>query len=502
METLNRHETDTDHSAALAKIEAVIDAGPFAANWESLKAFKVPEWYQNDKFGIFIHWGVYCVPAFGNEWYARKMYQKGSKEYEHHLETYGKHTEFGYKDFIPKLTAENYDAKAWAELFKKSGAKFIMPVAEHHDGFPMYDSDVTDWCAAKMGPKRDVVGELADAVRERGMVFAASSHRAENWWFFDGGLSYPSDVTEPENAGLYGPPQPASPEKEGDDWKSRHWQLAPDKPFLDDWLVRTCEIIDKYRPQVLWFDWWIEQHVFEPYLQKLAAYYYNRGAEWGLGVAINHKNESFPVGTTVFDIERGQLDHIREHFWQSDTSVSKNSWSYISHHDYKPVAWLIQDLVDIVSKNGALLLNVGPKADGTIPQEEREMLLEMGAWLDTNGEAIYNTRPWDVYGEGPTEVSEGSFTDTKRTDFTPEDIRFTHNGNTLYATLLAWNEGSVTIKSLGEGSSILASRIQKVSLLGDGSALEFSQSGEGLKVSLPDSPPCDHAFVLKLEVGA
>ncbi|MEM7736297.1 MAG: alpha-L-fucosidase [Deinococcota bacterium] len=497
-----RHETTLDHSQALANIATVIDTGPFDATWESLQNFEIPEWYLNDKFGIFIHWGVYSVPAFGNEWYARNMYLKGSQVYEHHLNTYGKHTEFGYKDFIPKLTAANYDPAAWAKLFKDAGAKFVMPVAEHHDGFPMYDSDVTPWCASKMGPKRDVVGKLADAVRAEGMVFSASSHRAENWWFFDGGLDYESDVTDPANAELYGPPQPSPKAAHGTaEWKSRNWDPAPNEEFLNDWLVRTCEIIDKYRPQVLWFDWWIEQHVFEPYLQKLAAYYYNRAAEWGIGVAINHKFESFPVGTTVFDIERGQLNHIRDEFWQNDTSVSKNSWGYISHHDYKPVSWLIQDLVDIVSKNGALLLNIGPKPDGSIPQHEQDMLLEIGKWLSLNGEAIYNTRPWDVYGEGPTEVPEGHFTDTKRTAFQPEDIRFTQNGNTLYATLLAWPKGSVTLTSLKQGSSLAANNISKISLLGDGSALAFSQDSGGLNVTLPESPPCEHANVLKLELG-
>ena len=499
---MKRHEHQKDHRAALARIDAVIQQGPFTASWESLKNFKVPDWYLDDKFGIFIHWGLYCVPAFGNEWYARNMYQQGSKEFEHHLKTYGQHKDFGYKDFIPMFTAKDYDPKAWANLFKEAGARFVMPVAEHHDGFPMYHSDITDWCAGKMGPKRDLVGELADAVRAEGLVFSASSHRAENWWFYDGGLSFDSDVSDPANAGIYGPPQPASPNvgHSSEEWRSKTWQPVPDTAFLEDWLVRTCEIIDKYRPQVLWFDWWIEQEVFQPYLQKLAAYYYNCGAEWGLGVAINHKHDSFPVGTTVFDIERGQLNHIREYFWQNDTSVSKNSWGYIRQHDYKPVQWIIQDLVDIVSKNGALLLNIGPKADGTLPEEEQAILLEMGKWLSINGEAIYHTRPCDIYGEGPTDVPEGSFTDTKRKDFSPEDIRFTRKGNYLYATLLAWNKGSVTIKSLAEGSSVAASSIKKISLLGDESALEFSQSAEGLKVSLPDTPPCEHAFVLRLEL--
>lgn len=493
-----RHEEGLDHSVALANIDAVINAGPFADNWESLKGFKIPEWYQNDKFGIFIHWGVYCVPAVGNEWYARNMYMQERPEYKHHIETYGPQAEFGYKDFIPKLTGEHFDAADWAKLFKDAGARFVMPVAEHHDGFPMYATDLTEWCAAKMGPKKDIVGELADAVRAEGMIFSASSHRAENWWFFDGGVSFSSDVTDPAAAGLYGPPQACSKEHNGPEWHDKDWSPAPNKAFLDDWLVRTCEIVDKYRPQVLWFDWWIEQAVFEPYLKKFAAFYYNRGAEWGIEVAINHKHESFPEGTTVFDIERGQLNHIRDEFWQNDTSVSKNSWGYIEAHDYKPVKWLIQDVIDIVSKNGALLLNIGPRADGSIPEHEREMLLEIGRWLKVNGEAVYDTRPWQVFGEGPTDVPEGSFTDTKRLEFTAEDIRFTQKGNSIYATLMAWPTGKAVIKSMAAGSSLSAGDIADVQLLAIGASCAFEQTVDGLEVALPDTQPGDHAFVLKI----
>lgn len=498
MNMIDRHEQGLDHSATLAKIEAVISAGPFTDDWASLTAFKIPEWYQNDKFGIFIHWGVYSVPAFGNEWYARNMYKPECKEYAHHLETYGPQAEFGYKDFIPKLTGEHFDAADWARLFKNAGARFVMPVAEHHDGFPMYATDLTDWCAAKMGPKRDIVGELADAVRAEDMIFAASSHRAENWWFFDGGLSFPSDVTDPGAAGLYGPPQGCSKEHNGTEWHNKDWSPAPNKAFLDDWLVRTCEIVDKYRPQVLWFDWWIEQAVFEPYLKKFAAFYYNRGVEWGIEVAINHKHQSFPVGTTVFDIERGQLNRIRDAFWQNDTSVSKNSWGYVDAHEYKPVKWLIQDIVDIVSKNGALLLNIGPRADGSIPEHEREMLLEIGKWLKVNGEAIYDTRPWNVFGEGPTDVPEGSFTDTKRREFTAADIRFTQKGKSIYATLMAWPTGNAVISSMGGDSGFAGDDIADVQLLATRASCDFLQTASGLEVMLPDDVPGDHAFVLKI----
>ncbi len=396
-----------------------VPAGPFDPTWESLVNYTVPEWYLDAKFGIFIHWGVYAVPGFGNEWYPRNMYQQGSKEFEHHVATYGPQSEFGYKDFIPQFAADKFDAGQWAELFRNSGARYVVPVAEHHDGFPLYDCGLSDWCAAKMGPKRDFIGELADEVRAREMVFGVSSHRAEHWWFMDGGMQFDSDVQDPAYAGLYGPAKPKD--------------TQPDEEFLEDWLARTCELVDKYRPQVVWFDWWIEEPAFRPYLKKFAAYYYNRAAEWGLGVAINYKNDAYPPNAAVFDVERGQLPGIRDLYWQTDTAVSKNSWGYVANQDYKTSASIIHDLVDIISKNGCLLLNIGPRPDGSIPEPEQEMLLDIGKWLEVNGEAIYGTRPWKVYGEGPTEVVGGSFNDTKREAFSAQDIRFTVGGYPVHS---------------------------------------------------------------------
>ena len=257
--------------------------------------------------------------------------------------------------------------------------------------------------------------------------------------------------------------------------------------------------MDKYQPQVVWFDWWINHEAFAPYLQKFAAYYYNRGAEWGKGVAINYKYDAYPEGSAIFDIERGQLKGIRPMLWQNDTSVSKNSWGYIEGQDYKTVDSIIGDLVDVVSKNGALLLNIGPRADGTIPEPEVEMLLEIGKWLRVNGESVYETRPWEVFGEGPTEVAEGAFTDTKREAFTAEDIRFTRKADTVYGTLLAWPEAEAVVKSLGTGAGLLKAEVTGVSLLGHEGALEWTQDEVGLRVTLPETPPCDYAYVLKVE---
>lgn len=472
-------------TAPMHAIREGIARGPFTNSWESLKAYRVPSWYKDAKFGIFIHWGVYSVPAFSYEWYPRNMYQKDLPEYKHHLETYGEQSKFGYKDFIPLFTAEKFDPDHWANLFRRAGAQFVVPVAEHHDGFAMYDTAFSDWNATKMGPKRDVIGELSEAVRRQWLAFGLSSHRAEHWWFFEGGMSFASDVQDARYADFYGPAQPKTSQ--------------PNQEFLDDWLARSCELVDKYQPQLFWFDWWIEEPAFEPYRQKFAAYYYNRGAEWERGVAINYKFKAFPEGTAVFDVERGQLPGIRSEFWQTDTAVAKNSWSYVKDQHYKTADAIIGDLIDIVSKNGALLLNIGPRPDGTIPEYEEELLLNIGRWLKVNGEAIYSTRPWKIFGEGPTQVESGSFTDSERIPFTSRDIRFTTRGETLYAIILAPAEsGTVNITSLSTGANLYSQEIANVELLGRSEALQFQRNTEGLAIEIPFDHTDKQAFALRI----
>lgn len=473
----------------LAAIDAVAKRGPFQPTWESItNRFHTPKWYQDAKFGLFIHWGAYAVPAFGSEWYPREMYIQGTKEFKHHVATYGPQSQFGYKDFLPQFRADKFDAMAWAKLFKEAGVKYVVPVAEHHDGFPMYDSDLTDWTAKKLGPKRDVISQQAKAFRKAGITFGASSHRAEHWFFFDGGMYFDSDVRDPRFADLYGP----AVNKRTSEAQAE----PPTKEFLDDWLLRSCEIVDKYRPEVFYFDWWICQPVFQPYLKTFAAYYYNRGVEWKRQVAINFKEwegYSFPRGSGVFDMERGAAADIQPDFWQTCTSVSRNSWGYITNHNYKTTDEIVDELADIVSKNGTMLLNIGPRADGTIPEPEQQILREIGAWLKINGEAIYGTRPWEKFGEGPTQTATGSFADKSKSKFTSQDFRFTTKGKTLYAIALAWpNDHRLTVKSLS------GTDIKRIELLGDKSRLQWERTRDGVVVILPEKAPCDFAVTLKI----
>jgi len=488
--------------AQLTRLDASTRTGPFRANWDSLGAYRVPGWFRDAKFGIFIHWGVYSVPAFGNEWYSRNMYVQGNPAFLHQVATYGPQSKFGYKDFIPMFRAEHFDADAWLDLFVQAGARYVVPVAEHCDGFAMYDSRLTDWDAAKMGPHRDVVGELAAATRRRGLHFGVSSHRAEHWWWYGAGMTFDSDVRDPRFAGLYGPAEPMGlpgddPAKEPDPDHLERW-LPPDKTFLDNWLARSGELVEKYHPDFLYFDWWIGQPAFQPYLQRFAAYYYNQAAQRHQGVVLTYKGYDFPENAAVLDIERGKLDTLRLLPWQTDTSVSIHSWGYVENDQYRDAKSLIDELVDVVSKNGNLLLNVGPKSDGTIPEQARAILLQIGAWLKTNGEAIYGSRPWLVYGEGPTKVTS-SAKNSDRQEFTAQDIRFTTHNGALYAIALGWPaSGDLRIRSLARGLPYLQGPVCQITLLGSTGKIPFRQLGDGLHISLPAQPPDEPAYTFRI----
>ena len=484
-----------DKEKYLSAIDDVIRKGPFKDTWESLSGNPVPQWYQNAKFGIFIHWGVYSVPAFGNEWYPRNMYLQGSKEFAHHVETYGPQKDFGYADFIPLFKGEKFDAGQWADLFEAAGARYVMPVAEHHDGFQMYDSAVSRWNAAQMGPCRDVLGEVKAAVEAKGMVFCASSHRAENYWFFNGCREFDSGLRDIAYQEPYGF---ASPEVRRENTHDIY-STGPSREHLEEWLIRTCELVDKYQPKVVWFDWWIQNMAFKPWLKRLAAYYYNQAASWGKQVTINYKFDAFAYSTAVFDIERGQLAGIRPLLWQNDTAVAKNSWGYTRNNDFKEAVDLVCDLVDIVSKNGCLLLNVGPRPDGTITQEDQQVLRSIGQWLKVNGEAIYDTTYWTTFGEGSTLVPEGSFTDVNRAKFTSEDIRFTYKAPYLYATVLSWPaDGRIRITSLKNRSKYFLGHVERVEVLGFDKRVSFARTDDALEVTVDGNVSTAYPVCLKI----
>jgi alpha-L-fucosidase len=485
-----------ERNALLKEVDSIDQQGPFRPDWESLQKYQTPEWYRDAKFGIFIHWGVYSVPAFSNEWYPRNMYEPGFEAYKHHVAVYGPQDKFGYKDFIPMFKAEHFDPAAWAELFKKSGAKYVVPVAEHHDGFAMYDSGLSDWTAAKMGPHRDVIGALAKAVRVEGLHFGVSSHRVEHNFFLGVGRAIPSDVNDPQFAAFYGPAHTWLQNKQGTPLGADFTYVSD--AWANDWLARGAELVEKYHPDIVYFDWWIGQAAIRPNLTRFAAFYYNSSLKYGdhVGV-INYKDYAMQEHSAVLDLERGQLGDIRPLPWQTDTSVSNKSWGYIKDDTFKSPEFVVHQLIDIVSKNGNLLLNFGPRSDGTVPEEVQQVLLAVGGWLNVNGEAIYGTRPWRIYGEGPTKVAAGSFHDTDTANYTSEDFRFTAKGDVLYAIGLGWPaNGEAVIRSLVQ--TVGSEKVRAVVLLGNDAKLRFEQRPDGLHVWLPAESPTQFAYALRV----
>jgi alpha-L-fucosidase len=465
----------------------------YSPTWNSLRQHQTPQWFKDAKFGIYTHWGVYAVPGRGPNatWYPYNMYRPGTPQYEYHVQTYGDPSRFGYKDFIPFFTGDKFDADEWAELFRKAGARYAGPVGEHHDGFCMWDTKYSEWSAAKMGPKRDVVGELARAIRQQNMRYLVALHHAENWWF------YPHwrkeyDTSDPAYAGLYGPPHNLDG-KVGDKFFE---QDKPSKEFLDLWKAKTFEVIDNYQPDMLWFDFGLER-VQEHYKREFLAYYYNRAAEWGKEVVVTYKWHNLVPGSGVIDLELGRFDTLTYQDWITDTTVDDgHGWGYLHETNYKPLKGLIHYLVDNVSKNGYLLLNVGPKPDGEIPPEAKELLAGIGKWLEINGDAIYGTTPWLTYGEGPTQMTKaGYFMEDQEVQYTAQDIRFTAKDDTIYAICMGWPGKETTIHSL---HTLYPSEIQSVRMLGVDQPLAWSLGDDGLVVETPSERPCDHAYVFEI----
>jgi alpha-L-fucosidase len=482
----------------------------YQENWESLAQYnEQPDWFQDAKLGIYFHWGVYSVPAFGSEWYPRNMHFVNNAEYKHHVEKYGSPAEFGYHDFVPMFKAGHFNAGEWADLFVKAGARFAGPVAEHHDGFSMWDSEVTPWNTMDKGPHRDILGELQKAIKDRDMKLITTFHHARNLQRYKGKEQEEMEKNRENPGRAFGnshyPLFPGMPPTVDNPELNYLYGNIPEKEWLEEvWFGKLKEVIDKYQPDIMWFDSWLDQ-IPESYRQKYCAYYLNQAEKWGKEVVIVRKQDDLPLEVSVDDLEKSRKNRLEAKSWMTDETVSTGSWCYTEDLKIKPVADVLHVLIDIVSKNGVLLLNISPKADGTIPDDQKNVLLTMGEWLSKYGESIYETRPWYTFGEGPTKEPEGDFKNHMeflKIKYSAKDIRYTTKGNAVYATLLGWpgNNADVLFESFAKEVWKDAKEIKNVFLLGSDEKIEYQLTEAGLKVTSPDNVVDEMAVVFKIEM--
>lgn len=467
----------------------------YEASWESLAQHEAaPAWFQDAKLGIYFHWGVYAVPAYGSEWYPSWMHFPDHKIGKHHLETYGHPSEYGYHDFVPMFTAEHFDAEEWADLFVKAGARFAGPVAEHHDGFSLWDSDVSPWNVADMGPKRDLTGELEKAIKDRDMKFITTFHHARNLQRSDSLGKHVFSSHYPYFEGI--PPS-------SDDEKLKYlYGNMPEEEWLEEvWLAKLKEVIDQYQPDIMWFDSWMDQ-IPDSVRQAFCAYYLNAAEDWNTEVVIVRKQDDLPLDFSVDDLEKSRKNKLEEDPWMTDETISKGSWCYTENLEIKASADVLHVLIDIVSKNGVLLLNISPTADGTIPEDQRAVLMELGEWLGKYGEAIYESRPWYTFGEGPTKEPEGHFKNHReflKIKYSGRDVRYTTKDNLVYASVLGWPDGKkINLSAFAEGSIPEGLKVKSVSLLGCEEKIQWALKEGGLTIQLPEEAPDDMAVVFKI----
>lgn len=464
----------------IEEIERVIKEGKYKDNWESLSAYPVPQWYKDARFGVFIHWGAYTVPAYFSEWYVRLMYYRCNPVYWHHNRVYGK--SYPYRKFIEQFTAPYFDAHEWIKLIKDAGARYVMPVAEHHDGYKMYDSELSRWTSVKQAMKRDVLGQLKAECEKQGVVFAASSHRAEHYWFVNGArtIGYDNEAVSEEYADLYGPCVNVNKRNNLITLLKQEKGIEPTEEWLRDWLVHSCELIDKYRPATLFFDWWVMNYAFRPYMKKFLAYYFNRSIEWGMQVCVQYKSDAIMYNVGIFDRERGQLAGVSPYVWQSETSTAYNSWSYCTTNRFKRPCDVARVMADVISKNGNFVLNIGPKADGTICDEEKRILAAVGEWTKANADAIWGSSPYKFYGEGKKQKS-GSF--REHMHYGKADVRYTYKPCHIYAFVLRPGSKKFRFRKLGLNNDNFHFIIKDVKLLGYSGKVDWKITDKYLEVS-------------------
>lgn len=467
--------------ALLNEIDEVNATGKYRPDWESLSSHPVPEWYKNSRFGIFIHWGAYSVPAYLNEWYPRMMYYKGNPVYRHHVRKYGR--QFPYRKFIDSFTAPEFDADKWLETIAAAGAQFVMPVAEHHDGYKLYDSDLSRWTTVKQAMRRDVLGELKASAEKHGVVFTTSSHRAEHFWFMNGAqtLGYHTEANDSRYSDFYGPM--ATVEKRNGLYAMLRGErgIIPTEEWLKDWLAHSAELVKKYRPKALYFDWWVWIPEFRPYMKKFLAYYYNLAEVWGEQVAVEYKSDALMYGAGIYDRERGQLSGFSPSVWQSDTATAKNAWCHCTTNRYKTAAEIAAVMADVISKNGVFVLNIGPYADGRLHEKDVEILSSLGKWTKQNAAALFSSSPYKLFGEGRRHKAE-SFGDSLK--YTSRDIRYTYKPCHVYAFVLKpHSKGIYKLKSLRADRDEFGFVIKGVSA--NGQPLKWRQTSKALIIEKP-----------------
>lgn len=497
----NRKETPNDHEQ---------EKPPFEETWESLATIeREPEWFKDSKLGIYFHWGVYSVPAFDNEWYPRWMYmpdrgdQWGGKVYAHHQQTYGSIDTFNYHDFVPMFTGSQFDAEKWASLFEEAGAKFAGPVAQHHDGFAMWDSKVNPWNAADMGPKKDITGELFEALKSKGLKTIATFHHAKlgqryandssNWagngpdvgWnsHYPYHPDYITSSTDPKFRKLYG--------------------NLGEKEFNDYWLDQVKEVVDQYAPDILWYDSWLDM-IPENYRQKMVAHHFNVATSRNQSPLVFHKQEDLPEAVSLLDIEQGGKTEISDDYWMTDITISHGSWCYTEGQTYKDATLIIRNMIDVWSKRGIVLLNISPTADGVINEEQRNVLQTIGRWIAKHKEAVYETRAYDIFGYGDAAFEKGEFGGQSATmSYNQNDYRFTRSkdGKSIFVYALGLPKSNATLEVKHILGVVDSKSINGVSIVGSNMSLEWSAKNGILVLHTPGSESMDEiATVFKIEL--
>lgn len=471
----------------------------YSADWESLKQHNTaPDWFKDAKLGIYCHWGVYTVPEFGSEWYPRNMYLKGTKEFKYHKKTFGNQKVFNYHNFVPKFTAKKFNAEEWVALFKKSGAKFAGLVAQHHDGFALWKSSVNPWNSFDKGPKKDITGELAIELRKNNMKLITTFHHARNlqrnanrpefWNGFDSHFPYhPNFATASKNpkfSNLYG--------------------NISEEQFLNNWCTQISEVVNQYHPDIIWFDSWLN-FIPEKKIQQMSAHFFNEAVINNQEVVIAYKQSDLPKNIGIQDIEQGGKRDISESTWMTDITLSNESWSYTKGQTYKSATLVIRNFIDVVSKNGVVLLNISPKADGSIPKEQKEVLIKIGKWLETYGESIYKTKPWDLFGFGNATTSEGHYGGQSSTvEYSSKDIRFTQSKDekTMYLFFLGKPKvgKKISLELLAKHRYTPHSAIKKMTLLGSKTKVKHALTNTEFSFTIPNAVMNDIATVFKIEL--